>query len=399
MKISLYEASKLLKSDQSYTQLGFSMLLTRLRNQYIQDNSEANLQRCADEINTFLCKFGKIMAKDLENMSKVVKNDVYNHVYSFEETSKLINAGKVLHIAGTESLLKKLPKGNWVGGSTEYFMTEHGGLITNELLFVSEFNLDGFDIKSYKLKEIQNVANDAFEHGFSILLIPFDSELHVNYAKNARGFENLFMRNITGWITGINPKFPEQIPITVNGFTQEVFTDSAVALHLKIAEHQTVQINIINTFEQDDDSPVIEFFKEGFVVDKCLINGQETVLADYIIKNDIDTKNPLVGDYYGHGINISFRELKDGIVNLYVPVFKGIKYRLSKPVNDYSTTFRDIIKKLSVENVLFSCNCLLNFIHGELEGKKTEGFVGPVTFGEIAYQLVSQTLVYVTLNK
>ena len=37
---------------------------------------------------------------------------------TFEETSKLITDGKILHIAGTEDLLKKLPKGKWIGGST-----------------------------------------------------------------------------------------------------------------------------------------------------------------------------------------------------------------------------------------------------------------------------------------
>ena len=40
-----------------------------------------------------------------------------------------------------------------------------------------------------------------------------------------------------------------------------------------------------------------------------------------------------------------------------------------------------------------SCNCILNFVYGGLEGKKTPGFTGPVTFGEIAYILLNQTLV------
>ena len=45
----------------------------------------------------------------------------------------------------------------------------------------------------------------------------------------------------------------------------------------------------------------------------------------------------------------------------------------------------------------FSCNCILNYLYGELEGKVTEGMYGPVTFGEIAYQLLNQTLVYVRI--
>jgi len=34
---------------------------------------------------------------------------------SFDETSKMISGEKLLHIAETESLIKELPKGNWVG--------------------------------------------------------------------------------------------------------------------------------------------------------------------------------------------------------------------------------------------------------------------------------------------
>jgi len=398
VNISLHETSKLLKGNQTYSQLGFSMLLTRLRNQYAQDDSEENLIRCAEEINAFLGKFVKIMAKDLEKIMKLVETEVKNQVLTFDETCQLISQGKVMHIAGSEKLLRKLPQGNWIGGSTEYFMTDIGGIITSDRLFVTEYCFDDFKIKTYDISEIQNVANDAFENGFSLLLIPFDSELHVSYAKNAHSFENIFLRNISGWITGINPNSNDQVPITVNGLSHKVFTDNAVVLHLKIPDEQTVEINIINTFEQDTTSPIIEFTKEGFLVEKCLINGVETVFADYLINNKIDTTHPLVGDYHGHGINISFREIKDGLVHLYVPVFEGVKYRIAKPVADYSKTFNDRIQEISVDKVIFSCNCLLNFIHGELEGKETKGFVGPITFGEIAYQLVSQTLVYITLH-
>jgi len=46
---------------------------------------------------------------------------------------------------------------------------------------------------------------------------------------------------------------------------------------------------------------------------------------------------------------------------------------------------------------VYTCNCILNFLYGELEGKVIGSFDGPVTFGEIAYQLVNQTLVYVSI--
>ena len=317
---------------------------------------------------------------------------------TFQEASKLIEDGKLLHIAGTEKLLKKLPKGKWVGGSTEYFMAKEGGKISDELLFVTEFPYKNFAIKSYDTKNIPQVTEDSFDSGFSILIVPFDSAVHKEYAKNAAGYNGMFMKAIIGWISGLNLGKPGQTPIAVNGMTQEAFADKAVALHLQTPEDKVVSVNIINIFEQDKNSPLIEFTEEGFCIKKCLVDGKEVVFADYIAKNAIDTKLPLVGNYSGNGVNVSFKSIENGVVNLYAPVFSGIKYRMAKKVTDYVDLFNRRLAEHKGKKSEFSCNCILNFLYGELENKKIEVFSGPITFGEIAYQLVNQTLVYITVG-
>ena len=398
MKVTNVEAEKLLKGNQIFEQLGFSMLLARLKKLYLQDGTDSALQKCADEINAFLDKFMTIMGADYDNISKSLQMGGESGFLSFDRTLRKIRDGKLLHIAGTESLLKKLPKGNWIGGSTEYFLTEGGGVISDEKLFVTEFAYEKFLIKSYNKTEIANVANDAFDNGFSILVIPADSEVHIEYAENAANYENTFMRNIIGWITGMNLNDDGQTPITVNGMEPAAYKDMAVALHLCIPDDKTVKINILNIFTQDEDSPVIRFTKEGFSAAGCLINGKETVLADYIEQNGINIMLPLVGDYSGNGVNISFKSIENGVVNFYAPVFDNIEYRMAKEIPDYVTAFHDQISAIDDENTVFSCNCILNFLYGELEGKRIEKYFGPVTFGEIAYQLLNQTLVYVTVS-
>ncbi len=315
---------------------------------------------------------------------------------SFQETAKFIEDGKLLHIAGTEALLKKLPKGKWVGGSTEYFMAKDGSKISNEFLFVTEFPYEAFSIKAYSAADIENVAVDAFDNGFSILIIPFDSAVHRKYAQNADGFKDMFMKNIVGWISGLNLGVVGQTPIAVRGTDASIYSDEAVALHLGLPSNKTARVNIINIFSQDESSPVITFAEEGFSVTKCFIDGKETVLADYIAQNKIDIKLPLVGDYAGNGINISFKTIENGVVNFYAPVFNHIQYRIAKNIEDYEKEFHNKIAGFKEVKTEFSCNCILNFLHGELEGKNIETFEGPITFGEIAYQLVNQTLVYVT---
>jgi len=317
---------------------------------------------------------------------------------SLQETSKLIESGKVFHIAGTEALLKKLPKGNWIGGSTEYFIAKTGGEVSNEKLSVMELPCEDFSIKAYSAAEIQNVATDAFENGFSIVIVPFDSVVHKEYARNAPGYKDIFMKNTIGWIAGMNLEASDQTPIAVEGTAASAYSDKAVVIHLKIPESKNVNVGVINIFSQDKSSPIITFPEDGFSMTKCFIDGKETVFADYIAQNKIDTKLPLVGDYSGNGVNVSFRFIENGVVNLYAPVFKSIKYRIAKSIADYEKEFNSKLAPFKGKNSVFSCNCILNFLYGNLEGKSLSTFFGPITFGEIAYQLVNQTLTYVTVE-
>jgi hypothetical protein len=313
------------------------------------------------------------------------------------EVSDMINSGKWLHISGNEDLLKRLPSGNWIGGSTEYFMSPDGGVVMDEKLFVSEIPYDDCKIASYDENNIESITEDAFENGFTIAILPFDSEVHKVYAAKASGFKGMFAKNIVGWISGLNLSKKGQSPIAVNGKTTESSSSKAVALHIQTPGNQVVNIGIVNIFTPNENSPVIEFYEDGFAVDKCLVGGREVVLADYIAQNGIDTKPPLVGSYSGADVNVSFKQIENGTVHFYAPVFKGIKYRFANEISDYAKKFAGKLEQFKNAKAVFSCNCILNFLYGELEGKQVQHFYGPITFGEIAYQLVNQTLVYVVM--
>ena len=90
------------------------------------------------------------------------------------------------------------------------------------------------------------------------------------------------------------------------------------------------------------------------------------------------------------------RKCGENEVALYAPVFKGVEYKIAKPIKDYVSEFNAAMPKGT--KPAFSCNCILNFLYSDLEGKKIENMYGPVTFGEIAYQLLNQTLVYLEIK-
>ena len=171
-------------------------------------------------------------------------------------------------------------------------------------------------------------------------------------------------------------------------------------MHVDLVAGKTVDVGIVNLFEQGN-GEILTFEKDGFESTDVNVNGIKENFYEYLTKNNIDTKLPLVADYYGTMINISFQSLnRNEPVKLYAPVFSGIRYKIARPIENYPEEFSKqlVMSGLQEQQILFSCNCILNYLYSDLKGNKTEQFVGPVTFGEIAYQLLNQTLVYLQLN-
>lgn len=315
-----------------------------------------------------------------------------------DKAKELIASGRLLHITGSEGLLKQLPKGNWIGGTSEYFLDAYDETISDEVLGVNALDFDEFKVSVYGTGNISSIAKDAYPNGFSIVIMPCDSEIHNQYAKNAPEYEDLFIKNIIGWVSGTNLAKKGQIPLTFNGLTGEFFTDKAVVLHVSVPEDKNIMVETINIFTPDESSPVIEFKEDGFSAETCYINGEEHNFADYVIQNNINTKLPIIGDYSGSGINISFKSVDANVVNFFAPVFKGIEYRVANKIDNYAEEFKAKITAHEGADPVFVCNCILNFLHSGLENCDLGAFYGPISFGEVAYQLVNQTIVYLQVK-
>ncbi|MDR2157520.1 MAG: hypothetical protein LBO81_07055 [Clostridiales Family XIII bacterium] len=315
-----------------------------------------------------------------------------------DQATEYIGTGKLFHISGATSLLRRLPKGNWLGGSTEFFMDKGGGKATDQLLSLIEIPGESYRIETYGVDGISRVGKNAFANGYTILILPFDSEIHSLYAEKAAYFDDIFLNPVIGWIAADRLDKADRQSVSANGAEGEVYADKAVALHMSLPAGQSAELNMINIFEPDLDGPSILFPRDGFVVDVCLIDGKETVFADYIAETGLDTKLPLVGDYSGANINISIKEIADGKVYFYAPLSGNVQYRFAKRIDDYAEAFRAKIGDLSDTESVFTCNCILNFMYGALENEDLGTFYGPFTFGEVAWQLVNQTLVYLQIK-
>ncbi len=313
---------------------------------------------------------------------------------TLEQATELINQGKYLHIAGCEELLSKLPKGKWIGGTTSYFITENGGLTSKDHLSVTDITYaEEVRIATYGKYNVFQIMEECYEHGLTSIILPFGSDVLAKYAKEAPEIDELYMHPIEGWVSGYDVETGAGARV-YNGETGESYSDKAVVMFQKLSKDKNVKINIINIFEEDKSSPAITFPENTMGAKKCFIDGKEEIFAEYIRKNNVNIQIPLVSDYNGVLINTAIKSIGVFKVELFAPVFKGVTYHFASPVADYEATLKKKIGEAGVGTPVISFNCILNYMYGNLQNVKTPPFTGPVTFGEVAYHLMNQTLVY-----
>ena len=320
------------------------------------------------------------------------------------EVARSITEGKVLLLAGEEKLLAELPRGRWIGGTIPYFITPtEGGISTREKIFVTDISRMAASVRlrSYTQDDLGMVYGEG-EGDCSFIIIPAMSGVHSAFALNAPNYKDFGARPLIGWISGVHlDDLGKMTPKVFNGETGEMTDRAAIVMHVTLPPGKTLDVGIVNIFEQRE-GDTLTFPEDGFSCREVAVNGVTQSFVDYIEQQKMDTKLPLVADYYGALINTSFQSVdKDtGEVKFYAPVFTGVRYKPAREIVDYSSAFTAQLEKLGLGegSVVFSCNCILNYLYSGLEGRNTDPFVGPATFGEIAYQLLNQTLVYLQVH-
>lgn len=316
-----------------------------------------------------------------------------------QQVNTLVQANHILVLAANETVLKKINPGKWIGGTIPYFMDVEGGCMNKDKVFVTDLTQTVSDVKicQYNPNNLSYITNDRFRNGFSWLLLPGFSAIHSRFALDVNDYPGIFDSPLMGWITGVDlAELGSSIPQVMNGTTGQLFDNEAIAIHCQLPDSQYANLQIINLFEQGD-GDVISFIDDGFSCTNCLVDGKVVNMAEYIKANGIDTRLPLVANYSGAMINISIQQVEDQKVTFYAPVVKKQEYKFAKPLTNYVEEFKQMIPG-DTTSVVGSCNCILNYLYSELEGKKTGMLTGPFTFGEIAYVLVNQTLAMLTVE-
>jgi hypothetical protein len=313
--------------------------------------------------------------------------------------------GQVVGHAGLqlEGALDQLPQGNWVAGTTPYFMDAAGGVVAQDgQVFVSPLPAAAeVRLMHYSTERLADLVTNGPDNGYSLAIVPAGTSAHRQFAEGAASNAEAYLKPTVGWVSGVHlSELGKVKPKVYLGSTGQKFDDGMAVAHVALPDGQLASIEIVNIFEPDA-GDVLTFTETSFEVGDCLVNGEKTQLAGYLARRGLtDGKLPLVGDFGGAHINVSIQsvDMAAGKVTLYAPVFTGVDYRFAKPVPDYGASFRERLASYRTEGVSFSCNCILNFLFGNLEGQRISDLHGPVTFGEIGYQLLNQTLVVLRIE-
>lgn len=322
-----------------------------------------------------------------------------NGLMPVDAVADLIKAGACLSLAGRRAALDRLPAGQWIGGTSPYFMTADGGhIVSDDVLFVTDLGSIGtVAIATYDANELDRISGDAPDSGFALAVIPAGSQCHTEFAKNAATYPMAFLRPTVGWISGYDLSESDNTAWAFDGQLATGYQDRVAVAHITLPDTVNPIIEIVNIFEADG-GDVIHFEETGFAPEWCVVNGERKRFSDYVAERGREGGDlPLVGDFGGARVNASIKHVdaEAGTVELYAPVFPGVDYSFAAPVDDYAGDFRKALAAHPLDGAIWSCNCILNFLFGKLEGVAIGGVAGPVTFGEIAYQLLNQTMVVI----
>lgn len=325
------------------------------------------------------------------------------HLLEPDEVAERIRRGETLLLAGDEEPLRRLPPGKWIAGTIPYFMGEQGGVLDRRRIFVDELppGCAYARIRRYGADDIARVYADLPPDGIGFLLAPYGSAVHLAFATHAPRYERFATVPLVGWIAGVPlDELGRSTPRVFDGAAAQALEDQAVVLEATLPARAHAELEILNIFEPGS-GPAITFPSTGFTARTAEIDGRARSFAEYIAEAGLDTRLPLVADYFGARINVSFQgvDASRGEVRFFAPVFAGVAYRHARPIGDYVDAFVSALPKDLEDRVAFACNCILNYVHSSLEGRATGGITGPMTFGEIAYQLLNQTLVYLTVSE
>ncbi len=232
-------------------------------------------------------------------------------LHGVTEVREKIASGAHLLLAGSERALSQLPKGNWIGGTTAYFMVPEGGVCSESEIFVTEVPANAVEVRiaEYAAQDLPSLCKDAPSNGFTFIIMPAGSPAHANYAQHAPDYEGMFEKPVVGWIAGVHlSRIGQQSPRVFSGISGTDSAEHAMVMHVALRPGRMAELDVVNVFRPVS-SDSVTFPVAGLSARQCLVNGQPRSLARYLTEIKHDCRLPLTADYNGSVVNVSLQRV------------------------------------------------------------------------------------------
>jgi len=214
-------------------------------------------------------------------------NAMTQGLFTPDEVSAMILAGDKLLLAGDADLLSQLPAGNWIGGSTPYFILYPENRTTSlDKIFVNQLPdfITQLEIREYDETNIQNIFNDGPQNGFTMLIMPYATPVAMEYAINATNYTNFAAHPVCGWLSGrLKEIITTEKSCTASGIAPGILSEKGVAMHISLPESKYAEIHIFNPYKQGDGDSIV-FEESALRIKDAIINGDSNIIAT-IIRN------------------------------------------------------------------------------------------------------------------
>ncbi|MDR1601856.1 MAG: hypothetical protein LBS42_05455 [Tannerella sp.] len=310
-------------------------------------------------------------------------------LFSTDEVARMIREGLYLILAGDAEALQQLPAGNWIAGATPCYLSSgvpheiaKGQLYVNQL---PEY-VTGVEIKTYDADNLKHIFTEGPDNGFTMLLLPFASEILREYALHSFDYENFGLVPLVGWVAGKGNLWEVlKTDIVMYGPDATAHLNKAVVMHVGLPAGKYAEVHIHSPFKIRPDVTVV--FEESTVAPQdALINGERQNLREYMLRHDINFIHPLIVNLAGINICVTFIYDTEQLTTM-TALFKGVNYYFSELDTQVWEIPQDRIYAL----------CCLYYVQNP-DPERLCQMTGPVTYGEIGYQMVTQSIVYLTVG-
>jgi hypothetical protein len=310
-------------------------------------------------------------------------------LFSIEEVSRMINDGLYLILAGNREALQQLPAGNWIGGATPCYVSSGApNEIAKDQLYVNQLPeyVAGVELKTYDADHLKHIFTEGPDNGFTVLLLPFASEILQEYALHAFDYENFGLVPLVGWVAGTGNTWETlQTDIVMYGPDVTTHPNKAVVMHVELPADKYAEIHIHSPFKIRPEVTVV--FEENTVSPQdAIINGERQNLREYMLRHNINFVHPLIVNLAGINICVTFNYDAKQLTTM-TALFKGVSYYFSEPDMQVWGIPQDRIYAL----------CCLYYVQNP-DPERLCRMTGPVTYGEIGYQIVNQSIVFLTVG-